>query len=369
MLAEEIRQPLRSDSLNRRAYPAPGRVQQVSPISLISLLYALSLFAFYQQGFVSRLTFIGAAAFVLGCALFFHAVFKLGLHLRFHEPSLMLPQLIVALMTMLGVAYLERSTQIALVPFILIAFSFGIFRLSTAALISLALACLVAYLGIILSRSEAQGYATDFRTDLLQWVVLALTLPGMIILGKQLQTLRQVLRATRYQLEQYEEKSIRDELTGLYNRRQLQTELSQAKAQAEMTGVPFSICLVDIDHFKQINDSKGHLAGDKILRDFSRAARATIRESDIFGRYGGDEFLQILPDTDVKGAVMHAERLRINAHFLDFQILPQKHISLSIGVAQYREGEKITDLIARADAALYRAKQQGRNRVEWIDGK
>jgi diguanylate cyclase len=359
---------MRSESINRRKNMQPVRVSQISPISLISLLYALSLYIFYRQGFISGVTCISVAAVVLCFVILFYAVFKLGLNTRFQEQSLMLPQLLTALLIMLAVAYIERATQVALVPFILISFSFGIFRLSTVSLILLATGCLGAYLGIITMRGYAEGYSYGFRADLVQWFVLALTLPGMILVGKQIHNLRQLLRATRYQLEHYEEKSVRDELTGLYNRRQIQTDLEQAKLQADTLSVPFAICLIDIDRFKEINDNNGHLAGDTILKEFARVARDSIRDTDVLGRYGGDEFLQILPDTDLKGAVMHAERLRVYAHFLDFQkILGQKHISLSIGIAQYRSGETITDLIARADAALYRAKQLGRNRVEWIE--
>jgi diguanylate cyclase (GGDEF)-like protein len=312
--------------------------------------------------------FIGVALVALGCVLLFYSAFRFGFNTRFDDPGLMLPQIAASLAIMLVVAYLERSTQIALAPFILIAFSFGIFRVSTASLVLLAIGCLGAYFGIIVLRAHQEGYAIAFRADLVQWFVLMLTLPGMIVVGKQIQNLRQLLKATRYQLEHYEEKSVRDDLTGLYNRRQLQSELEQAKLRADPLSVPFSICLIDIDHFKEINDSNGHLAGDTILREFADVARDSVRDTDVLGRYGGDEFMQILPDTDVKGAVMHAERLRVYAHFLDFQkMLAQKHISLSIGVAQYRDGEKITDLISRADSALYRAKQLGRNRVEWSD--
>lgn len=344
------------------------RIPQISPISLISLLYALSLYIFYRQGFIGGITFASVAVIVLCFVILFYSVFRLGLNTRFYEPSLMLPQLVTSLLIMLAVAYLERATQVALVPFILIAFSFGIFRLSTASLILLSIGCLSAYLGIIMMRGHAEGYTYDFRADIAQWFVLALTLPGMILMGNQIQNLRQLLRATRYQLEHYEEKSVRDELTGLYNRRQLQSELEQAKLQADTLAVPFSLCLIDIDRFKEINDTNGHLAGDTILKEFADVARGSIRDTDILGRYGGDEFMQILPDTNLKGAVMHAERLRVYAHFLDFQkILAQKHISLSIGIAQYRSGEKITDLISRADSALYQAKQSGRNRVEWVD--
>lgn len=367
MLLDDARETMRSESLNRRKNMQSVRIPQISPISLISLLYALSLYIFYRQGFISGVTFVSVAAVVVTVVVLFYSVFRFGFNLRFQEQSLMLPQLMTSLLIMLVVAYLERATQIALVPFILIAFSFGIFRLSTASLILLSVGCLAAYLGIILLRAHTEGYNFGFRADLAQWFVLALTLPGMILVGKQIQNLRQLLRATRYQLEHYEEKSVRDELTGLYNRRQLQSELEQAKLQADSHGIPFTICLIDIDKFKEINDNNGHLVGDTILKEFSRIARDSIRDTDVLGRYGGDEFMQILPDTDVKGAVMHAERLRVYAHFLDFQkILEQKHISLSIGVAQYRHGEKITDLISRADSALYQAKQLGRNRVEWI---
>lgn len=346
----------------------PARMHQLAPISLISLLYAINLSVFYKQDFISGITLVSVAAASLCLVALFYGLFKLGLNTRCRDRSLMLPQILATVLVMLTVAYLERVTQIALVPFTLIAFSFGILRLSSAFLIVLAIGCLLAYLGIIMVHGRQEGYDIVFHADLMQWSVLALTLPGTILLGKQIQNLRRLLKATRYQLEHYEEKSVRDELTGLYNRRQLQTELERAKLQADTLTIPFSICLIDVDHFKEINDNNGHLAGDTILRNFAKLARNSIRDADIIGRYGGDEFMLILPDTDLKGAVMHAERLRVYAHFLDFQkILAQKHISLSIGVAQYRNGEKIDDLIARADVALYQAKQFGRNRVEWAE--
>lgn len=376
MFLNDARETLRSESrpasesvtTNRRKHMPPARISQISPISLILPLYAMSLYVFFQQDFVSGVTFASVAAASLGLVALFYGLFRLGFNTRFHDHSLMLPQILAALSVMLTAAYLERATEIALVPFILIAFSFSIFQLSTTSLIVLAIGCLLAYLGIIMLHGRQEGYGIVFQADLMQWFVLVLTLPGTILAGKQIQNLRLLLKATRYQLEHYEEKSVRDELTGLYNRRQLQAELDRAKLQADTLAVPFSICLIDIDRFKEINDNNGHLVGDTILKDFARLARDSIRDTDIIGRYGGDEFMLILPDTDLKGGVMHAERLRVYAHFLDFQkILAQKYISLSIGVAQYHNGEKITDLIARTDAALYQAKQLGRNRVEWVE--
>ncbi|TFW07930.1 GGDEF domain-containing protein [Oxalobacteraceae bacterium OM1] len=367
MFLDDVREPLRSESLDRRKF-LPARSGQLSPISLVSLLYALSLYLFFQQGAVSGMTFIAVAAVVVGWVSVFYAAFRAGINQRFADTTLLVPQIVAALATMLGVAYLESASQVALVPFVLIAFSFAIFRLSTRSLVLLALAFLGSYLCIIALHANHPASPRALRMELMQWCVLTLSLPGLILVGKQIQSLRQLLRVTRTQLEHYEEKSVRDELTGLYNRRQIQIELARAMNEADARGTPFAICLIDVDCFKEINDRNGHLVGDAILREFARVASTSIRDTDVLGRYGGDEFIQILPDTDIKGAVMHAERLRVRAHFLDFgKMLEQKSISLSIGVAQYRRGDSTTDLIARADAALYQAKQLGRNRVEWSE--
>ena len=368
MLADDAHDAARPYAFDRRRHAPTSRIPQTSPLSLVSILYALSLYVLYRHGFVGGLTFASVAVAVISCMAGFYLAFRSKLSLRFKDQTLMLPQIVVTLLTMLVVAHIERATQIALVPFVLIAFSFGIFRLSTLTLIALALGCLAGYLGIIVLHGHAEGYASAFCYDMMQWSVLALTLPGMIMVGKQIQNLYQLLHATRYELEHYEEKSVRDELTGLYNRRQIQSELQRSKRRADTQGTPFTICLIDIDRFKEINDRNGHLVGDTILQQFADVARSSIRDTDLIGRYGGDEFLLILPDTDLKGAVMHAERLRVYAHFLDFQeTLEQKNISLSIGVAQYHSGDTINDLISHADSALYQAKQLGRNRVNWID--
>ncbi|HEX2530467.1 MAG TPA: GGDEF domain-containing protein [Burkholderiaceae bacterium] len=354
------------DTINRRKQKQEISLPRISHAALGALLYTVTLFIFYQRDFINHSTFIAGAAIVLCLTTLFYTAFKLGANKHFADPSLTTPQILASALTMLVVAYLDRSTQIALGPFMLIAFSSGLFRLPMASLVSLSIACLGAYLAMILLRGHQSAYQAGFDVDLMQWLVLMLTLPGMIAIGNHIRQLRKVLNATRYQLEHYEEKAFHDDLTGLYNRRQLQAALDQARLQANAQSMPFCICLIDIDHFKEINDNGGHQVGDTILREFAHLAQESIRDSDIFGRYGGDEFLQILPDTSLKGAVMHAERLRVYAHFLDFQrVLSQRNISVSIGVAQYRNGEKISALIERADMALYRAKQLGRNRVEW----
>src|SRR4051812_10735191 len=127
MHLDDTSQSTRTYSLNRREHAGPTRTTQISSLNLISLLYALNLFIFYQQGFIADQSFLYGAAIVLGTVIFFYTMFRLGLHMRFAEPTLMLPQLFATVSAILMMAYLDRATQPALVPFILIAFSFGIF--------------------------------------------------------------------------------------------------------------------------------------------------------------------------------------------------------------------------------------------------
>ncbi len=347
---------------------APSRGQAISHISIASLLYLLTIFVFSQQGLISQQAFLGGASVLAGFLVLFFVLFWFRINVRFREPSLTFAQIAASVIMMITVSCLDRAAQTVFGPFLLVALSCGIFRLGARALLLLAIGSISAYLIMILARNFPAGDNDAFRMDLLQWLIVSLALPLIVAVGKEAGQLRDALRTTHWQLQQFEEQAIRDELTGLYNRRQLQTELDAAIARANRHGIPFCVCLIDVDHFKDINDCHGHLVGDLILREFARIASDSIRDSDVIGRYGGDEFMQILPDTDLKGAVMHAERLRVYTHFLDLQnVLPPHAISLSIGVAQFQPGEAVTTLIERSDTALYRAKERGRNRVEWID--
>jgi diguanylate cyclase (GGDEF)-like protein len=166
-------------------------------------------------------------------------------------------------------------------------------------------------------------------------------------------------------LEDIEEKARRDDLTGVYNRRALLVAMEEARQRANVTGEPLSICVIDLDFFKRYNDEFDHLTGDRVLQAFAQAVRDGLRSTDVFGRYGGEEFVQILPHTALAGAILDAERLRSQISTLDIPFARSRGpLTVSVGVAQYRPGETIVQTFARADGALYKAKQLGRNRVE-----
>ncbi len=153
-----------------------------------------------------------------------------------------------------------------------------------------------------------------------------------------------------------------DAMTGLLNRNALEIMLPREIALAQRERLQLSVVLFDLDHFKYVNDSNGHQAGDRVLIDVARIAAQTLRESDLAFRFGGDEFLVVLPDTDADGAARAAQRLR-DAVATDETICARlgRGVSLSAGVSTLAAGDDAERLLARADRALYGAKDAGRN--------
>jgi diguanylate cyclase (GGDEF)-like protein len=161
----------------------------------------------------------------------------------------------------------------------------------------------------------------------------------------------------------------KDPLTGLFNARAYYALCERALLQAHRTGSPFAMLFVDLDHFKKVNDTHGHEAGDIVLRSVSACLTRAVRQSDLVGRIGGEEFSIMLPDTDLDGARNLAEKLRQDIEYLMPDIgATCLRITASIGVAPGRtEYRTVGDVQRRADEAMYEAKRGGRNRVTCID--
>ena len=225
---------------------------------------------------------------------------------------------------------------------------------------------------ILFAMVSAVRYTTNrddemLALDILQVLVIAVTFPWLVFLAGRIHRIQQGLTAVRLKLEDIEEKARLDDLTGVYNRRALIAAMQDSKIQADTTGEPLSICVIDLDLFKRFNDQFDHLTGDLVLRTFAQTVQAGLRTTDFFGRYGGEEFVQILPGTAIEGAMADAERLRqrIGTIQLPMPITASAgQLTASIGVAQYVPEEAIEETFARADRALYNAKRLGRDRAE-----
>jgi len=203
---------------------------------------------------------------------------------------------------------------------------------------------------------------------------LDLIVPGVFLLGAgfvwmtatlSLQTAVDVRRVTLLEHE-----NITDPLMGIYNRRYLDRRLEEEYSRAQRYGLPLSLLMVDIDHFKQVNDRYGHQVGDLVLKYLSQLILHAVRESDIVARYGGEELLIISPNTTAASAAALAERLRQHIETHDLVVTSEANhrleirITVSVGVATLGQGEiGCICLVQQVDEALYRAKQDGRNRV------
>ncbi|MDP3464766.1 MAG: PAS domain S-box protein [Sulfuricurvum sp.] len=158
-----------------------------------------------------------------------------------------------------------------------------------------------------------------------------------------------------------EELSITDRLTGLYNRLKLDEVFMYELVQSKRFHAPLSIILLDIDHFKHVNDTYGHQVGDQVLQHIANILRSIGRKADTIGRWGGEEFLIVLPQTDRDGAIKMGEKIRLGVEDYSFPVIGKK--TASFGIAEFQEEDNQSTLVERADRALYRAKNEGRNRV------
>jgi len=313
----------------------------------------------------AMLVYAGGAAL---CAAVFFALIRSGANLRFSDPSLTVPMLLAAGAMTTYIVFVGAQARPTLSAIYLSAFMFGMLTLSARRLAGVAVCYVGFYAATIALSVLVDAQALDLPRELFQLFVFALLLSWFSILGSYYSGLRAKLRRTNDELSaalrNSEVLAATDALTGCSNRRQAFVQL-QVEAQRVQRGGALSVALVDIDHFKSINDAHGHACGDEVLKSFAAAALRTLRPTDGLGRWGGEEFLVVLSQTRLEAALAAAGRLRRVVEEMQVPALPAgRRITVSIGVAEHRPGDSAERTVERADQALYRAKQSGRNRVE-----
>lgn len=344
-------------------------------------IFLLALAVSVQRGWagVGWAGFLVLALLTVAASAGFHVAIRSGWSRRFADPGLTMLQIGTSAALVIAMVRVAGEARGVMLMLSFIGMLFGLFVLNTRQLLLLAAGIAGGYALVVLVPvlRAAHGDVDRQVLELLRFIVLSMVLSWVAFVGGHVGRLRRRLLEA---LERLRTLASHDELTSVYNRRHLMEILAREKERADRYHVRFSVCILDLDHFKSFNDRFGHEAGDDALRAFAQRLRGRSRAMDwlareeerlpqgTFGRYGGEEFLLVLPHADQAGAVRCVERIRAS--------LAEQHtatsdgpvaITFSAGIAQYQAGEDVGTLLRRADAALYRAKARGRDRIEVAD--
>lgn len=300
--------------------------------------------------------------------LMFYLAFRTEFNLRFRDPSLTSAQMLVAIAMVLFTQTYAGEARGAYLVVLSIILMFGSFKLHTRQLLNISLLTILCYALTLPLIERVEGPRFNLAAELVLWCSFSIYLPFIAVLGGYISALRRKLVMSNAKLQevlqQVTELASHDELTGLYNRRYLLEMLNHEKNRTDRGGGSFCVCLLDIDHFKRVNDGLGHAVGDEVLKTFAQIVESTLRSTDFFGRYGGEEFLLFLPQTSQSMAQYCVQRIQTALLQAQYAGVPAEwQITASVGLAQYGLPESVAELIQRADKALYQAKAEGRDRL------
>ena len=306
----------------------------------------------------------------IGQAAVFALVIRQGWNLRLKEPGMLLPQIVIGIGVLLAFIALMPQLWVLFLVASMMAYNFAMMsfnaRQFTWAWLLMGGASALA---LFLARGQLGHIGASDASIAVLWLFYFLIIHRLTAIGKQFSSLRSRLSEQNLRLseslERIQQLASHDDLTGVLNRRAFMELLAAERSRALRTSQPFCVALIDIDHFKQVNDRFGHLTGDTVLKEFCGRATAGIRTSDRLARFGGEEFILLLvPVIGAEAGVVATERVRQAVESHDWnRIAPGLMLTMSAGVAEFSASESIEGLIARADKALYAAKAAGRNRT------
>jgi len=295
-------------------------------------------------------------------------IIRSGLNQKLYDPSMTMVQMIWCSLYLLTIIYMLNDWRgIALMSYFAI-LSFGYFRLDFKEFLIVTMFCVFGYFLVIIYIYVNEPLRIHLDKEMVQLFGFALTCLVMVYTGSAVNKLRVGFRERNEQLAEALKLNTRlattDDLTGLYSRRYLMNMLSNQKALSERDDSDFVILFADLDHFKHINDSFGHYIGDIVLKNFADIIRMSIREIDYGSRFGGEEFVVLLVNTDIEQSKNVAERIRSGLEHFNFSdIAPGLHVTVSIGMANYMQYKSVQETLMTADNRMYRAKEQGRNKI------
>jgi diguanylate cyclase len=354
---------------NALARRAKQRRQILVMIGVSYVIDAGVLLLYAQAGATPLMIAPAYAASGLTLVIFSIILSEFGFNERFKDHYLVAPQATLCMLIALAFTYIAPEVGGMFLCTLFIVFSFSSLRSTPAQTMAIWTAMTICLAGLFLLTDKPVSMPHGSHLErFATLLVFVLTIGRCMFLGIFSSSLKQSLYQSGLKLKEaykrIEELAELDELTGSYNRRCIMRMLDEELARAGRNGAPCSIALIDLDWFKRINDAFGHPTGDEVLRTFSITMFANIRGIDHFGRYGGEEFLLLLPGMSTDNAVRALDRLRAIIAELDWSAFsPDMSVTISAGVATLKPEETPDTFLARADRALYAAKARGRNRI------
>lgn len=288
---------------------------------------------------------------------------------KLHDPSLTLPQMLLA-STVAAWAYTLAGTSHAVVTLMqALALSFGIFGIDSRPAIYCAAYAILIFAITMIRQCLVDPLRYQAANDLLLFIFLVLIVVGIVINTMRVNRMRERIRSQKQDLQQalarIEQLATLDELTGLPNRRFLQQALEAEALRSKRSPAPWCVALIDLDNFKRINDTRGHATGDEVLKWFAAQAKTFMRASDLVGRWGGEEFVVLMPGTSIEDGVHALQRLKSMMEARPSSPAPEGlTITFSAGVSQHAIHDTVAHTLELADQLCYAAKRNGRNRIE-----
>jgi diguanylate cyclase len=344
--------------------------RQMHAVQVVS--YSLGASVLWLYSYAGTISIIVPSAYFL-CGLtvigFFAVLSETNFSDRFEDHYLTVFQVVSHVAIQLGFLLAVPKIAFAFISVLFLIFGFGALRMtSRQATITWTLAT-TGLIAVFLFTDLPVGMPVGTQTERLAAMLCFVLIIGQCAyVGLFGSTLRKTLYRRSVELKaayrRIEELAEIDELTGAFNRRCIMRMLEEEIARSHRLGTPCAVALIDLDWFKRINDAYGHPTGDEVLRTFAITMFANIRGIDRFGRYGGEEFLLVLPDTTQQSAVGMLDRLRAIIAELEWNAFSAgMSVTMSAGVTVLHANENSDNVLARADSALYAAKAQGRNRI------
>jgi diguanylate cyclase (GGDEF)-like protein len=295
-------------------------------------------------------------------------VIRSGLNKRLADPAMTIQQMLYSVLCAAW-AYSFAGTAHMIVGLILaVILMFGMFGLSSRQIIWVGIYVLATFGLVMAVMSQRNPAHYPPGGEVMYFMMLSIMVAGVGALTVRLHHMRDRLRRQKVELEaalaHIHRLATHDDLTGLVNRRHMQELLENERMRLERSEQDWCVALIDLDHFKSVNDAHGHAIGDEVLRALSRHAHTLIRRTDVLARWGGEEFVLLLPNTPIGMATTSMERLREHFHANPLVVqgieLP---VSFSAGLTEHQRGETVAQTLERADKLCYQAKTLGRNRV------